>query len=111
MGWGVKNMSLSGLEQQVSQYLTVSDRRMFWSSLLGLLGVPIACVGHFGVYKLLKPYSRKYAKLYLIGILGFLAFGGAGVHVSSCLLYTSYTWVPGAYSQQPLKAGAKWQQA
>jgi uncharacterized membrane protein YhdT len=83
MGWGIKDMSFSGLERQVSQYLTVSDNRMFWSSLLGLLGVPIACVGHFGVYKLLKPYSRKYAKLYLIGILGFLAFGGAGVHVSS----------------------------
>ena len=71
MGWGIKDMSFSGLERQVSQYLTVSDNRMFWSSLLGLLGVPIACVGHFGVYKLLKPYSRKYAKLYLIGILGF----------------------------------------
>ncbi|MGI5847692.1 MAG: DUF6796 family protein [Candidatus Cryptobacteroides sp.] len=83
MGWGVRNASLYGLEGQVSQYLTVSDGRMFWSSLLGLIGVPIACLGHFGVYKLLKPYSRKYAKLYLIGILGFLAFGGAGVHLSS----------------------------
>ena len=71
MGWGVKDMNLSGIEQQVSQYLTVSDGRMFWSSLSGLIGVPIACVGHFGIYKLLKPYSQKYAKLYAIGILGF----------------------------------------
>ncbi len=83
MGWGVKDMGLSGIEQQVSQYLTVSDGRMFWSSILGLIGVPIACVGHFGLYKTLKPYSRKYARLYLIGILGFLAFAGAGVHLSS----------------------------
>lgn len=83
MGWGVKDMNLSGVEQQISQYLTVSDDRMFWSSLLGLIGVPIACVGHFGIYKLLKPYSQKYAKLYAIGVLGFFAFAGAGVHVSS----------------------------
>ncbi len=83
MGWGVKDMGLSGIEQQVSQYLTVSDGRRFWSSILGLIGVPIACVGHFGLYKTLKPYSRKYARLYLIGILGFLAFAGAGVHLSS----------------------------
>lgn len=83
MGWGVKDMSLSGVEGQASQYLTISDGRMFWSSLLGLIGVPIACVGHYGIYKFLKPYSQKYAKLYAIGILGFLAFGGAGVHMSS----------------------------
>ena len=83
MGWGVRDVSLSGLEGQVSQYLTISDSRMFWSSFLGLLGVPITCVGHLGVYKLLKPYSQKYAKLYAIGIWGFLTFGGSGVHLSS----------------------------
>lgn len=83
MGWGVKEMSLDGIEREVSPYLMLSDNRMLWSSLLGLIGVPIACVGHFGIYKLLKPYSQKDAKLYAIGVLGFLAFGGAGVHVSS----------------------------
>ncbi|HHX13626.1 MAG TPA: hypothetical protein GX726_01570 [Clostridiales bacterium] len=83
MGWGVRDESLSGIEGQVSQYLAISDSRMFWSSFLGLLGVPIAAVGHFGVYKLLKPYSQKYAKLYALGGFGFLTFGGAGVHVSS----------------------------
>ncbi len=83
MGWGIREMSLTGIERQASQYLTVSDSRMFWSSILGLIGVPLAVVGHFGIYKLLKPYSQKYAKLYAIGILGFLTFGGAGVHMSS----------------------------
>lgn len=83
MGWGVKDESLSGIESQVSQYLTISDSRMFCSSLLGLIGVPLACIGHFGIYKLIKLYSQKYSKMYMIGILGFLAFGGAGVHLSS----------------------------
>ncbi len=83
MGWGVKDESLSGIESQVSQYLTISDSRMFCSSLLGLVGVPLACIGHFGIYKLIKLYSQKYSKMYMIGGLGFLAFGGAGVHLSS----------------------------
>ncbi|NLL92137.1 MAG: hypothetical protein GX222_06965 [Ruminococcaceae bacterium] len=83
MGWGVRDESLGGIEGQVSQYLTISDSRMFWSSLLGSIGVPLACLGHFGIYKLIKPYSLKYAKLYALGGFGFLAFGGAGVHVSS----------------------------
>ncbi len=107
MGWGVKDMSLSGIEQQVSQYLTVSDGRMFWSSLLGLIGVPIACVGHFGIYKLLKPYSQKYAKLYAIGILGFLAFAGAGVHVSSVTAAFFYKYMAAVSSETALATSMK----
>jgi len=96
MGWGIKDMSLTGIEKQVSQYLTVSDGKMFWSSFLGLIGVPVACVGHFGIYKLLKPYSQKYAKLYAIGILGFLALGGRGIlmsYVTSAFFYKYMTAV------------------
>ncbi len=107
MGWGVKNMSLSGIEQQVSQYLTVSDGRMFWSSFLGLIGVPIACVGHFGLYKTLKPYSRKYANLYLVGILGFLTFGGAGVHLSSVESAYFYKYMTAAEPDTALVTSVK----
>ena len=83
MGWGVKDTSISGIEGQLSPYLTISDHRMFLASFFGLTGVPMAVVGHYGIYKLLKPYSQKYARLYGIGNVGFLIFGGAGVHVSS----------------------------
>ena len=83
MGWGLRDPEQTGIARQLSPYLTVSDGRMFWASVFGFAGVPIAVVGHCGIYKLLKPYSAKYAKLYAVGILGFLAFGGAGVHVSS----------------------------
>lgn len=107
MGWGVKDMGLSGIEQQVSQYLTVSDGKMFWSSILGLIGVPIACVGHLGLYKTLKPYSRKYARLYLIGILGFLAFGGAGVHVSSVTSAFFYKYMTAVCPETALATSMK----
>ena len=83
MGWGVKDTDIVGIESQISHYRIISDSRMFWASIAGMAGVPIAVVGHFGIYRLIRPYSEKYARLYGIGIAGFLAFGGAGVHVSS----------------------------
>ncbi len=30
LGWGTADMSLSGMEQYFSRYLTVSDIRIFW---------------------------------------------------------------------------------
>ena len=96
IGWGVRDPQATGLAGQISQYLTVSDRRMFWASVFGCLGVPIAVVGHCGIYKLLKPYSLKYARLYAVGILGFLAFGGAGVHVSSVEAAFFYKYITAA---------------
>ncbi len=107
MGWGVRDLNLSGIEGQISQYLTVSDGRMFWSSLLGMIGVPLAFVGHLGIYKLFKPYSRKYARLYLIGMLGFLAFGGAGVHVSSVESAFFYKYMTAADPNNALAAAIK----
>ena len=83
MGWGVRNPELSGMEGQLSAYLTVSDGRMVFASILGFIGVPLAVIGHYGIYKLMKPYSKHHARLYGLGMLGFLAFGGAGVHASS----------------------------
>ena len=83
MGWGIKDISKTGIEYQLSQYLTLSDARMFRAAVFGFTRVPLAVLGHLGIYKLLKPYSQKYSRMYAAGIVGFLAFGGAGVHVSS----------------------------
>ena len=83
MGWGVKDLSQSGLAAQLSPYLTISEGRMFWAAVFGFTGVPLAVAGHFGIHQLLRPYSRKYARLYAVGNITFLIFGGAGVHVSS----------------------------
>ena len=83
MGWGVKDLSQSGLAAQLSPYLTISEGRMFWAAVFGFTGVPLAVAGHFGIYQLLRLYSRKYARLYAAGNITFLIFGGAGVHVSS----------------------------
>lgn len=82
-GWGVRDTSLSGIEGMVSHYLSISDNRMFLSAMLGLVGAPISVFGHVGIYKLIRPYSRKYANLFRTGLLGLLVLGGPGVHMSS----------------------------
>ena len=107
MGWGLKDISKTGIEGQLSQYLTLSDGRMLCAAILGFTGVPIAVVGHFGIYKLIKPYSKKYARLYAVGILGFLAFGGAGVHVSSVEAAFFYKYMSAAGSGTVLDSTLK----
>lgn len=107
MGWGLRDVSKIGIEGQLSPYLTISDGRMFWAAVLGFTGVPLAVVGHYGIYRLLKPYSLKYARLYGIGILGFLAFGGAGVHVSSVEAAFFYKYLTAAGADTALESTIK----
>ncbi len=83
LGWGVADLSKTGIDQYFSRYLTVSDGRIVWSAILGLIGIPIECLSYFGVYRLIASKSEKYAHLYRAGLLGMLAFG-ALVHVMCC---------------------------
>ena len=83
LGWGVTDMSKTGLEQYFSRYLTVSDKRIFWSALLGLIGIPLETLSWFAIYRLIAPYSEKQAHLYRSGIIGML-MSGALVHVLCC---------------------------
>ena len=39
LGWGTVDMSLDGIEQYFSRYTDVSDVRIFWSGLLGMIGL------------------------------------------------------------------------
>jgi len=83
LGWGTTDSSLSGMEQYFSRYLTVSDDRVIWSAIIGLIGIPIECLCYFGVYRLIANKNNKLAHIYRAGILGMLAFG-ALTHVMCC---------------------------
>jgi len=83
LGWGMPDPDLSGMEAYFSKYLTVSDARIFWSALLGLVGIPIEVLSYFGVYRLMADRSPKHAHAYRAGIFGMLIFG-ALVHVICC---------------------------
>ena len=83
LGWGTADESLTGIEGYFSRYLTVSDVRIFWSALLGLVGIPLECLSYFGVYRLIAAKSEKYAHAYRSGIFGMMIFG-APVHVLCC---------------------------
>ena len=81
LGWGVHDASKAGMEGFLSAYADLSDRRIFWSAMLGFIGIPLEALCYFGVYRLISPYSERLAHLYRSGILGVLAFAGCGVHV------------------------------
>lgn len=83
LGWGTADMSLSGMEQYFSRYLTVSDIRIFWSGLLGMIGITLETMCFFGVYRIMASVSESYAHVYRAGLIGMLAFGSF-CHVICC---------------------------
>ncbi len=83
LGWSTTDAGLTGAEAYFSKYLAVSDARIFWSALLGLVGIPVEVLSYFGVYRLMAGRSPRHAHAYQAGILGMLIFG-ALVHVMCC---------------------------
>ncbi len=81
LGWGVRDSGKTGLDHFLSCYLSLSDRRIFWSAFLGLIGIPTEGLCMFAIYRLIASRSMRYAHLYRTGIFGYLIFGGCGVHV------------------------------
>ena len=81
LGWGISDPTAVEIPAVLSRYLSVSDGRIFASSLLGLIGIPIECLCWFAIYRMIFPYSEKDAHSFRTGIIGCLIFGGCGVHV------------------------------
>ena len=79
LGYGVYDESLTGLEKKLSQYLALSDGKIFWSAFLGLIGISLEGLCYFGVYRLIK--SEKYAHIFRSGVFGYMLFAACGVHV------------------------------
>jgi hypothetical protein len=71
------------MEQYFSRYLTVSDIRIFWSGLLGMIGITLETMCFFGVYRIIASVSESYAHVYRAGLIGMLAFGSF-CHVMCC---------------------------
>lgn len=83
LGWGVADESLTGLDQYFSRYLTVSDARIVWSAVLGMIGIAVETLCYFGVYRLIASRSEKLAHAYRAGLIGMIAFGPF-THVMCC---------------------------
>lgn len=84
LGWGTADMTLPGMEQYFSRYLTVSDIRIFWSGLLGMIGITVETMCFFGVHRIIASVSESYAHAYRAGLIGMLAFGSF-CHVICCV--------------------------
>lgn len=85
IGYGAADSEIYGIPAAFARFLNVSDGRIFWSGLLGLIGIPVECLCYFSIYRLIFPASEKYAHRYRSGIFGCLILG-AGVHILCCAL-------------------------
>ena len=81
LGYGVYDESLTGLEKKLSQYLVLSDGKLFWSAFLGLIGISLEGLCYFGIYRLIASGSRKQAHIFRSGVFGYMLFAACGVHV------------------------------
>lgn len=92
LGCGVEDPTLTGFARTLSPYLTLSDGRIFWSAMLGLIGIPLEGLCYFGIYRLMVQKAPGHAHAYRSGILGYLIFGGCGVHVPclACAFFYKY---------------------
>ena len=86
LGWGVEDETLTGILRMISAYTGTSDGGILAAALLGLFGMVLEGLAYFGIYRMIVPYSAKYAHSYRTGILGYLMFGACGFHVPTCAL-------------------------
>lgn len=84
LGWGVEDETLTGIPRMLSAYTGTSDGGIFAAALLGLFGMTLEGLSCFGIYRLIAPYSLRYAHSYRAGIFGYLMFGACGFHVPVC---------------------------
>ena len=86
LGWGVEDETLTGLWRMLSAYTGTSEGGIIAAALLGLFGMVLEGLSYFGIYRMIVPYSPKYAHSYRAGIFGYLMFGACGFHVPTCAL-------------------------
>lgn len=86
LGWGVEDESLTGIARMLSAYTGTPDGGIFAAALLGIFGMVLEGLSLFGIYRMIAPYSPKYAHSYRAGIFGYLMFGACGFHVPTCAL-------------------------
>lgn len=98
LGYGVDDGTLPGLEGMLALYGGLSDARIFWAAFLGFIGIPLEGLSYFGIYRLMAEASPKHAHAYRSGIIGYLIFGGCGVHVPclACAFFYKYMLAAGA---------------
>ncbi|SFX84663.1 DUF6796 family protein [Ruminococcus sp. XPD3002] len=81
LGYGFCDESLNGLERKLSQYLVLSDGKLFWSAFLGLIGISLEGLCYFGICILIARGSKKLAHVFSRGVFGYMLFAACGVHV------------------------------
>lgn len=103
LGYGAGEEGTSSIAGWLLPYAGLSDSRIFWSALCGLIGIPLEGLCYFGIYRLMAEKSPKHAHIYRSGIIGYLVFGGCGVHVPCLSAIYFYKYMAAASPETALE--------
>lgn len=93
LGYGNASESVSGILKMIPSYTGASDKIIFSSALIGMMGIVLDGLSFFGIYRLIASRSDQLAHHYRTGIFGYLMFGACGFHVSVCAAVYLYNHV------------------
>lgn len=93
LGYGEGSTSLSGVLTMLPSYNGASDKIIFLSAFIGMLGIVLNGLSFFGIYRLIASKSEKLAHSYRTGIFGYLMFGACGFHVPVCVAVYLYNHI------------------
>jgi len=71
----------------------ISDTQLIVGSYLGLFGILLEGIGMSAIYFLLKEKNKKYAKLYIVGILVYVWLAPIGCHFNVGVLNIAYKYL------------------
>ena len=107
LGYGKEDETLEGISRMLSPYVGMSDSRIFWSSLCGIVGIPLEGLSCFGIYRLIAPKSQSLAHSYRTGLFGYAIFGGCGVHMPCLASVFFYKYMLAADPENALEASIR----
>lgn len=107
LGYGADDGKLSGPEGMLSRFIRLSDTRIFWSAILGFIGIPVEGLCYFGIYRLMAEKSPEHAHAYRSGIIGYLIFGACGVHVPCLASVYFYKYILAVSPDTALEASIR----
>ncbi len=93
LGFGEETEAVGPAETLLASAVNLTDAQLILGGLLGAFGLFLEGIGFFALYRLMADAAPKHARVYRIGILGYLWLAPIGCHMNVGLLNYAYKTV------------------
>ena len=77
----------------MSSAQNLSDWQIITGGLLGMIGILLEGLACFAIYRLMADSTPKYARIYKIGIIGYIWLAPVGCHLNMGILNLAYKYL------------------